>query len=90
MNPEGLTLLWNFEINVPMNTNEISNAIGVTRRYATYLVKGERRPSADVAARLEAVTGRHRLSWLYPDQYDASGHPLPSTTHPAQPTTQEA
>ena len=70
-----------------MNASEISKALGVTRRYATYLVKGERRPSADVAARLEATTGRHRLSWLYPDQFDESGHPLPS---PIQPERQEA
>jgi plasmid maintenance system antidote protein VapI len=65
-----------------MNTSEISKSIGVTRRYATYLVKGERRPSPDVAEKLEKLTGRHRLHWLYPDQYDESGLPLP---HPDQP-----
>lgn len=83
----GLTPVPKFEIIVRMNMNasEISKALGVTRRYATYLVKGERRPSADVAERLEATTGRHRLSWLYPDQFDESGHPIPSSPSPTQP-----
>lgn len=69
-----------------MNASEISKALGVTRRYATYLVKGERRPSADVAARLEATTGRHRLSWLYPGEFDESGHQITTSS----PDRQEA
>lgn len=33
-------------------------------------------PAAEAAARLEAASGIHRLHWLYPDQYDPSGHPI--------------
>jgi len=59
-----------------MTQTEIATRVGVSQAFVSQILGGEKRPSPEVAARLEAATGRHRLSWLYPDQYDHTGHPL--------------
>lgn len=63
---------------------EIAARVGVRQSYISDLLNRKKRPSPEVAARLEGVTGVHRLSWLYPGQYDDDGRPL----FTAAPTTQ--
>ena len=61
-----------------MTQNEIAAKAGLSQAFVSQILSGDKLPSRDSAARLEAATGIHRLHWLYPDQYDQSGLPLPS------------
>jgi transcriptional regulator with XRE-family HTH domain len=56
---------------------EISRLAGISQSYLSEISSGKKRPSPEVAARLEAVTGKHKLFWLYPGQYDPQGNPTP-------------
>lgn len=61
-----------------ITAKQLQEVSGMSLRKAYYVLSGEAQMSPEEAAKAEAATGRHRLSWLYPDQYDQSGRPLPS------------
>ncbi len=48
---------------------KIAQSVGVTSSQIGYVLRGKSRPSPELAARLEQVTGISRLAWLYPDEY---------------------
>lgn len=60
-----------------MTQNEIAAKAGLSQAFVSQILSGDKLPSRESAVRLEAATGIHRLHWLYPDQYDQSGRPLP-------------
>lgn len=47
----------------------IAAAVGVSANQISSILKGKRRPSADLAARLEKATNISRCAWLWPDEY---------------------
>ena len=49
---------------------KIAKAAGITPSHMAYIARGVKKPSPDVAARLEKATGVPRLAWLYPEEYD--------------------
>lgn len=57
-----------------MKKISIAKAAGIAHTHLSMILHGKRRPSPDVASRLEAVTGKHRLYWLYPGEYDEAGN----------------
>lgn len=61
-----------------MTQNEIAAKAGLSQAFVSQILSGEKLPSRDSAVRLEAATGIHRLWWLYRDQYDQSGRPIPA------------
>ena len=68
-----------------ITAKQLQEVSGMSLRKAYYVLSGDSRMSPEEAVRAEVATGRHRLSWLYPDQYDESGHPLPTPSPPHQP-----
>ena len=52
-----------------MNRSNIAEAAGITRQHLDFILSGKRRPGADLAKRLEKLTGIPRMCWLYPDEY---------------------
>lgn len=44
----------------------VSNAVGVTRAFLYMMIKGQRRPSPDVAEKLARVLGVSEMELLYP------------------------
>jgi transcriptional regulator with XRE-family HTH domain len=70
---------------------ELARKIGTSQSHVSEIFSGKKRPSIVLAARLEEVTGKHRLFWLYPDEYNEAGDKLsPPPSAPAQALTQEA
>lgn len=53
-----------------MTIKEFVDKTGVSKRWARYILQGERRPGAKLAAKLEAVSGVPAMVWLYPEKYD--------------------
>lgn len=53
-----------------MTRKEIAEQANITRQHLDFILAGKRRPSPDVAAVLEAVTGINRVVWLYPDDHE--------------------
>jgi len=51
---------------------DIANAIGISERHARYILNDQRRPSLDVAKKLEIATGVPVEVWLIREKY---GHP---------------
>jgi hypothetical protein len=47
----------------------LARQVNITRQHLDFILAGKRRPGANLAARLEKMTGVPRLSWLYPDEY---------------------
>jgi len=58
-----------------MNAQEIALAAKCTVRHAYYFLAGHGF-SKSRAERLEVKTGKHRLFWMYPGQYDERGRPV--------------
>jgi hypothetical protein len=61
---------------------KLAKKVGVSPAHMAFIVKGQRRPSPDLARRLEKETGVNRNVWLYPDE---SSNPLlcqDDTQHP--------
>jgi len=52
-----------------MRQSEIAIKVNVTRQTIHNIFKGRRRPSPELAKKLEQVTGVPRLCWLYPDEF---------------------
>ena len=67
-----------------MTQIEIAARAGVSQAFVSQVLGGEKKPSPKIAARLEAVTGIHRLHWLYPDQFDKAGNTIPTDHHQDQ------
>lgn len=55
---------------------EIARLVGVRQSYISDLLNRKKRPSPDIAERLEYVTGIHRLFWLYPGQFSEKGEKI--------------
>lgn len=49
--------------------SRIADQIGISRTYMGLILKRVNRPSPELAAKLEKVTGIDRLAWLYPDEH---------------------
>ena len=62
---------------------DIVAATGISQSYLSEIMSRKKTPSTDIAAQLEAATGKHRLYWLYPGEYDEAGKPTPqrAVTH---------
>jgi plasmid maintenance system antidote protein VapI len=52
-----------------MNRASLAAQLEITRQHLDYIFAGKRRPSPELAEKLEKLTGVPRLSWLYSDQY---------------------
>lgn len=52
-----------------MDKKEIAKKTGKTLRMIDYIINGERRPSANLAKKLEKLTGVPRSAWLWPQEY---------------------
>ena len=52
-----------------MRQSDIAKAINISRQAIHNIIKGRRRPSPELAKKLEQVTGVSRLAWLYPDEF---------------------
>lgn len=61
----------------------------MSQPFINNIIKGRRIPSPDVASRLESATGKHRLYWLYPGEYDEAGNRVGGTP-PSDRTDPEA
>ena len=48
-----------------MKQNELAKILGMKPQYINSLIKGNRRPSADLAERLELATGVSRVTWMW-------------------------
>jgi len=55
---------------------QIARKANISPSFFCDIRKGRKIPSSDVASRLESATGKHRLHWLYPGQYDEHGQPV--------------
>lgn len=44
-------------------------ACSISNRYFSYILRGQRRPSPELAKRLERATGIDRRAWLWPDEF---------------------
>lgn len=64
---------------------KIARKAGITPAYMAFIISGKRKPSADVAVRLEAATGISRSAWLWPDV-----HPNPLLNGTNDGTNREA
>jgi transcriptional regulator with XRE-family HTH domain len=53
-----------------LTRREIAMQTGCTRQFIDFICIGKRRPSPQLAAVLEKVTGIDRLAWLYPDEHE--------------------
>lgn len=54
------------------NRGEITNMayfLGITRKHLSLVIHGHKRPSVELAKRLEEVTGVDRRAWLWPDEF---------------------
>jgi transcriptional regulator with XRE-family HTH domain len=47
----------------------IAEKVGVTKTYISFILKGKKIPSAQIARKLEEVTGVERRAWLYPNEF---------------------
>ena len=63
-------------MNTKITQNVLAAQVGVRQSYISDLLNRKKRPSPEVAARLEKATGIHRLSWLYPGQFSDDGQPI--------------
>ncbi len=66
-----------------MNKEELRSVAAqadISPMFLGYILARKRRPSPEVARRLERITGKHRLWWLYPDEFDLEGCELEATT----------
>jgi transcriptional regulator with XRE-family HTH domain len=52
-----------------MKQNSIAVRAVISEQFLSNILAGKRRPSPEIAARLEKATGINRLAWLYPDEY---------------------
>ena len=74
-----------------ISQQDLARMCGVSQPHLNNMFKGRRRLKPKIAASLEAATGKHRLYWLYPDEFDETGNPLPLTPPaPAAAPTPEA
>ncbi|HRR55889.1 MAG TPA: helix-turn-helix transcriptional regulator [Acidobacteriota bacterium] len=53
----------------PLSRRQLAEKIGCTRQFIDFIFAGKRRPSPDLAARLEHETGVDRRAWLYPEEF---------------------
>lgn len=53
-----------------MNRTELAKKINTSLRHVDYILRGERRPSPDIAKQLEEETGVDRRAWLWPDEFE--------------------
>lgn len=69
-----------------INDAALAAQIGVSRPYVTRIRKGERRPSLDVAAKLEAVTGIPAVSFA---ETQAKAVPAPGKSRKGRPAKRD-
>jgi len=53
-----------------MLKKDIAEKVGISPTHISDIIHGRKRPSPDLALKLEKVTGVSRLAWLYPDEYE--------------------
>lgn len=56
-----------------LTQTQLAKDIGRSQSFLSEVLAGKCQPSPETAARLEAATGKHRLYWLYPGEYDEAG-----------------
>lgn len=56
-------------MNEPLSRKQLAEKIGCTRQFIDFIFAGKRRPSPEIAAQLEGLTGIDRRAWLYPDEF---------------------
>jgi len=56
--------------------SEIAAEVGISQSYYSEVLRAIKVPSCELAEKLELVTGKHRLWWLYRGQYDVRGRKL--------------
>jgi len=61
-----------------MEAQEIAALAGCTPR-TVYNFRAGQGFSKKLAVRLEKKTGKHRLYWMFPGEFDEQGNPLPAT-----------
>jgi plasmid maintenance system antidote protein VapI len=47
---------------------KVARELNISAQHMNDIIKGRKRPSLQLAAKLEEATGISRLSWLYPDE----------------------
>ena len=47
----------------------LSKVLGISLRHMNDIIKGRRKPSYDLAKKLEKVTGINRQAWVWPDDF---------------------
>lgn len=52
-----------------MTQEEIATCSGVSQQMISYVLRGDRRPSVEVAEKLEKCTGICRESWIFPERH---------------------
>ena len=61
-------------MNNKITQNKIAMIVGVAQSHISGILNKKKKPSADVASKLELATGISRLHWLYPDEFDEQGN----------------
>lgn len=56
-------------MSVEITRREIAIKTGLTRQHIDFIMTRKRRPSPELAALLERITGIDRRAWLYPDEF---------------------
>jgi len=59
-----------------INQKQTAEALGISQAFLSEILSGKKRPSPKMAASLEQTSGKHRLAWLYPGEYDNRGRRL--------------
>ncbi|MDL2268268.1 helix-turn-helix domain-containing protein, partial [Desulfovibrio sp. OttesenSCG-928-G15] len=68
---------------------EISKEVGVCQSHISALLNGKKAASAEVALKLESVTGWDARYFMAPSVFDRNGEPLTKQAKNPTPTTQE-
>ena len=59
-----------------MTQTELAKKCGISQSALANVLSGRRKPSVRMAIKLESGTGKHRLFWLYPEEFDEKGKHL--------------
>jgi len=52
-----------------IDIKELAKKLGVTDRHVRYILDRKRRPSAEIAVKLEEITNIPREAWIWPEKF---------------------
>lgn len=65
-----------------MKQVDLAKRLKITPQHMNDIIKRRRRPSVDLAEKLEEATGIDRRCWVWPDQFPNPMILTPDTSHP--------